>query len=70
MSKNYNVISGLFVQNIKTTIVQSRTQAVRSIEFYWIQMYWNLGKGIFNEQQLGKDRADFCTYLIRNLFVQ
>ena len=32
-----------------------------------MQMYWKVGERIFNEEQLGKDRADYGTYLIRNL---
>ena len=30
-------------------------------------MYWLLGKRIFEEEQQGKDRADYGAYLIRNL---
>jgi predicted nuclease of restriction endonuclease-like (RecB) superfamily len=30
-------------------------------------MYWKMGERIFNEEQLGKERADYGTYLIRNL---
>jgi len=65
--QNNQIISGSFVQDIKTIIGQSRTQAVRSVEFYRVQMYWKVGERIFNEEQLGKDRADYGTYLIRNL---
>ena len=30
-------------------------------------MYWNLGRRIFEEEQQGKERADYGTYLIKNL---
>ena len=30
-------------------------------------MYWNLGKRIFEEEQQGKERADYGKYIIRNL---
>ena len=30
-------------------------------------MYWNIGKRIFEEEQEGKDRADYGSYLIKNL---
>ena len=33
-------------------------------------MYWNLGKRIFEEEQQGKERADYGTYLIKNLSKQ
>ena len=67
MSKINQIIPGSFVQDIKTIIGQARTQAVRSVEFYRVQMYWKLGERIFNEEQRGKERADYGTYLIRNL---
>jgi predicted nuclease of restriction endonuclease-like (RecB) superfamily len=30
-------------------------------------MYWNIGKRIFEEEQQGKERADYGKYIIRNL---
>ena len=67
MDKNNQIIPGSFVQDIKTIIGQARAQAVRSVEFYRVQMYWKMGERIFNEEQLGKERADYGAYLIRNL---
>ncbi len=67
MSKDNQIIPISFIQDIKTIIGQARTQAVRSVEFYRVQMYWKVGERIFNEEQLGKERADYGTYLIRNL---
>ena len=59
--------SGTFVQDIKTIIGQSRTHAIRSVEFYRVEMYWKVGKRIFNEEQEGKDRAEYGSFLIREL---
>jgi len=59
--------SGSFVQDIKAIIGQARTQAIRSVEFYRVEMYWKVGERIFNEEQQGKDRADYGSYLIREL---
>ena len=67
MDKNNQIISVSFVQDIKTIIGQAQTQTVRSVEFYRVQMYWKLGERIFTEEQQGKERADYGTYLIRNL---
>ncbi len=64
---NNPTISGSFVQEIKTIIGQARVQAVRSVEFHRVQMYWKLGERIFVEEQQGKERADYGTYLISNL---
>jgi len=60
-------ISGAFLHEIKTIIGQSRTNAVRSVEFYRVKMYWKLGARIFEEEQQGKERADYGSYLIQNL---
>ena len=67
MDKKAHDISVSFVRDIKTIIGQARIQAVRSVEFYRVQMYWTMGERIFNEEQLGKERAEYGTYLIRNL---
>lgn len=64
---NKPFITGSFVQDIKSIIGQARVQAVRSVEFHRVQMYWKLGERIFVEEQQGKERADYGAYLIRNL---
>ena len=56
-----------FYTEIRQIIETSRTNAIRSVDFSRVQMYWLLGKRIFEEEQQGKDRADYGTYLIRNL---
>lgn len=48
-------------------IENARSNAVRSVDFCRVQMYWNLGRRIFEEEQQGKERADYGTYLIKNL---
>jgi predicted nuclease of restriction endonuclease-like (RecB) superfamily len=59
--------SGNFVEEIKTIIGRARTNAIRSVEFHRVEMYWKLGERIFEEEQHGKDRADYGSYLIHNL---
>lgn len=67
MNKLSQKISGSFVNDIKAIIGQARSQAIRSVDFYRVQMYWKLGERIFNEEQEGKDRADYGVFLIQNL---
>ena len=55
------------IDDARTIINRARSSAVRSVDFCRVQMYWNLGKRIFEEEQQGKERADYGTYLIRNL---
>ena len=56
-----------FLSEIKGIIQQARTNAVRSVDFCRVQMYWTLGKRIFEEEQDGKERADYGAYLLKNL---
>ena len=71
MAKETNVITSKKTSNIiedaRTIINSARSSAVRSVDFCRVQMYWNLGKRIFEEEQQGKERADYGTYLIKNL---
>ena len=71
MAKQTNVITYKKTSNIiedaRTIINSTRSSAVRSVDFCRVQMYWHLGKRIFEEEQQGKDRADYGTYLIKNL---
>ncbi|MGI6478941.1 MAG: PDDEXK nuclease domain-containing protein [Salinivirgaceae bacterium] len=56
-----------FYADVRQIIETAQENAVRSVNFIRVQMYWNLGKRIFEEEQQGKERADYGTYLIRDL---
>ena len=56
-----------FVDDIKIIINTSRTNAVRGVDFCRVQMYWTIGKRIVEKEQQGKGRAEYGTYLIKNL---
>lgn len=56
-----------FIREIKQIIDAARANAVRSVDFCRVQMYWSIGKRIFEKEQQGKQRADYGAYLIRNL---
>jgi hypothetical protein len=40
---------------------------VRSVDFQRVLMYWSIGKRIFEEEQQGRQRAEYGTHLIKNL---
>ena len=48
-------------------ILQSREQAIRAVDNTRVLMYWNIGKRIFEEEQAGKERADYGSFLIKSL---
>jgi len=70
MKTNQNIVSNSFISEIKNIIQDAKSNAVRSVEFFRVQMYWRLGERIFIEEQQEKDRADYGSYLIRNLAEQ
>lgn len=45
----------------------ARANAVRSVDFNRVMMYWNLGKRIFEEEQQGRDRAEYGAKMLQNL---
>jgi predicted nuclease of restriction endonuclease-like (RecB) superfamily len=59
-----------FVSEIKEIIVESKTIAIRSVDFQRVMMYWRLGERIVVEEQQGKERAEYGSYLLRNLAEQ
>ena len=53
------------IKDARQIIERARSNAVRSVDFCRVQMYWNLGKRILEEEQDGKERADYGAYLIK-----
>lgn len=66
-NKVVDVALGDFINEIKSIINTARLNAVRSVDFCRVQMYWSIGKRIFEKEQQGKERAEYGKYLIRNL---
>jgi len=56
-----------FLTDIIDIISVSKENAIRSVDFARVFMYWKLGERIFTEEQQGKERAEYGTYLIKNL---
>jgi len=56
-----------FVSDIRNIITTSRNEAIRSIDFERVRMYWKLGERIVVEEQAGRERAEYGTYLLHNL---
>lgn len=58
------------IPDIKAIIASSKDRAIKAVDSERTIMYWNIGKHIFEEEQQGKDRADYGTYLIKFLSEQ
>ncbi|MDE6669494.1 MAG: PDDEXK nuclease domain-containing protein [Muribaculaceae bacterium] len=55
------------VTEIRSIIESARTNAVRSVDFCRVQMYWQIGRRIVEEEQNGHSRAEYGKGLIKNL---
>ena len=56
-----------FIQEVKGIIDSSREKAIRSVDHIRVRMYWELGRKIIEEEQQGKNRAEYGKFLIKNL---
>jgi predicted nuclease of restriction endonuclease-like (RecB) superfamily len=55
------------IEQIRAIIANAQENAVRSVDTVRVLMYWEIGKVIFEEEQDGKDRADYGKYLIKSI---
>ncbi|MCM1332265.1 MAG: PDDEXK nuclease domain-containing protein [Bacteroides sp.] len=58
------------LSQIRGIIDSARINAVRSVDFCRVQMYWHIGQRIVEEEQGGEARAEYGKYIIRNLSKQ
>ncbi|MCL1874903.1 MAG: PDDEXK nuclease domain-containing protein [Synergistaceae bacterium] len=61
------LINANFLSDMRNIILEARNNAIRSVEYTRMMMYWHLGERIFVEEQRGQDRAGYGEYLINNL---
>jgi predicted nuclease of restriction endonuclease-like (RecB) superfamily len=52
---------------IQSIISNAQSKAIRAVDHERVLMYWQIGKIIFEEEQEGKDRADYGQYLIKTI---
>lgn len=55
------------IQQIQSIIATAKDRAIRSVDTERVLMYWQIGKVIFEEEQQGKERADYGKYLIKSI---
>jgi predicted nuclease of restriction endonuclease-like (RecB) superfamily len=63
---NLQTTNPTFFTDIRIIILEARNNAIRSVEFNRMMMYWHLGERFFTEEQHNQDRAEYGAYLIRN----
>jgi len=62
-----DIISNQFVNDIRQLILNAQQNAVRAIDKERVILYWKIGERLFVEEQNGKERADYGTYLTNRL---
>jgi len=55
------------ISQIKSIVSNAQQKAVRSVNTERVVMYWQIGKVIFEEEQQGKERAEYGTSLIKSI---
>ena len=58
------LINTTLVSQIKAVIKEAQERAIRAVDHERTLMYWHIGKYIFEEEQQGKDRAEYGKHLI------
>jgi len=54
-------------QSVKQILEEARKTAYTAVNFAMVQAYWNIGKVIVEEEQRGRARSDYGTYLLDEL---
>lgn len=62
-----NLINKSFFQDIREILNKARQKTYAAINFAMVEAYWQIGKRIVEEEQAGKERADYGSFLIKGL---
>jgi len=67
METNKLQLKNDFISDIKGIIETAKINAIRSVDFQRVIMYWRMGERIVVEEQQGKTRAEYGSNLLQNL---
>ena len=59
------LVNKSIISDIKNIIAHSKDNAIRAVDHQRTLMYWHIGKRIFEEEQQGKERADYGKFLTK-----
>lgn len=59
--------SASFIREIKQIVTEARQKAYTAINSAMVEAYWQMGKRIVEEEQQGKERADYGVQLFKEL---
>ena len=56
-----------FYESIRAILSEARKKAYANVNHIMVEAYWRIGQRIVEEEQAGKERADYGRFLIREL---
>ena len=59
-----------FYQSVAKILRAARANAYRAVNFTMVEAYWNVGRMIVEEEQQGKERAEYGAALLKNLSIR
>ena len=68
--KQKKIIPKSLYGDIKIILENARERSFRTVNFLMVEAYWNIGRLIVEEEQKGKKRAEYGSYLIKELSKQ
>ncbi|MBQ0046751.1 MAG: DUF1016 family protein [Prevotellaceae bacterium] len=69
MTKEIVNMNSDFINDIKSLVNKARSKAYAAVNQVMVEAYWNIGKRIVEEEQQGKERADYGKQLLKQLSV-
>lgn len=67
MKKKISESESNFFIEIKDILERARQKVRAQVNTIMVEAYWNIGKRIVEQEQVGKDRADYGSFLIKRL---
>jgi predicted nuclease of restriction endonuclease-like (RecB) superfamily len=67
MNNEKITLNPTFVQDVREMLAQARQKTYATVHFIMVETYWQVGRRIVEEEQQGKERADYGAFLIREL---
>jgi len=67
MSSRKVIPNSRFFDEVRALLAQARQKAYAAINFAMVEAYWEIGRRIVEEEQQGRDRADYGAALIKEL---
>lgn len=65
-----DTVSLEFYESIAEILRTARNSAYRNVNFIMVEAYWNVGRRIVEEEQQGRERAEYGKYLIQGLSIR